>query len=463
MAWKKTDVEGVYSRPLGENETFIKIVGDAGLQLPHKREHWAINYTATIAPKGSFESADLVAHFRRAWAHLRFQHPSLAADVAPAPNDDSLTYTVPADGAALDAWVDQTFTVAADASSSAEVIPTFQPTPFAKLVWIPRSGELLGHTSHWRTDGVGALLLLDAFLALASDSQLSDPSSLAWGTEIERLAPCVEDAAAMPTESTPELKERGAAAVGTFAHAAGAIGIPSLGDAATLPAGTRSASLTFDKEESKRIIAACKQLGVSVTTAAHASVAGANYALADGAERVKKHYTSTVRFALRPYLPAPYSTPAFAAGLYTTGWMKRVEPHMSWAERLQSYADDYKKGITRDFLDSHREYALQLGALIRSLKPDGTPPSDMDISSIGVADKMVRSFYGTPEAGFEVKAVGVGVEILSRQGTTFVWTFRDQLSLSVNYNESFHSDEQMEEFIRTVRSQLLKGLFPEEN
>ncbi|KAK8062321.1 hypothetical protein PG997_014418 [Apiospora hydei] len=450
MAWKKTDVEGVYSRPLGENETFIKLVGDAGLQLPQKREHWAINYMATIAPKGSFESADLVAHFRRAWAHMRFQHPSLAADSPPTEPRSMHGST-------------RLFSVAADAKSSAEVIPTFQPTGLAKLVWIPQSSELLGHTSHWRTDGVGAILLLDAFLALASDPQLADPASLAWGTEIERLAPCVEEAAAMPTESTPELKERGAAAMGTFAHAAGAIGIPSLGDAAMLPAGTRSASLTFDKEESQRIIAACKQLGVSVTTAAHASVAGANYALADAAERDKKHYTSTVRFALRPYLPAPYSTPAFAAGLYTTGWMKRVEPHMSWAERLQSYADDYKKGITRDFLDSHREYALQLGALIRSLKPDGTPPSDMDISSIGVVDKMVRSFYGTPQAGFEVKAVGVGVEILSRQGTTFVWTFRDQLNLSVNYNESFHSDEQMQEFVRTVRLQLLKGLFPEEN
>ncbi|KAK8079142.1 hypothetical protein PG994_002949 [Apiospora phragmitis] len=410
MAWKRTDVEGVYSRPLGENESFIKLVGDAGLQLPYKREHWAINSTATITPMGHMESQDLVALFRCAWAHLRFQHPSLAVDVNPPPNDTSLSYTVPADGPTLDTWVNRTFIVAADASSSADVIPTFQSTSYAKLVWIPRSGELLGHTSHWRTDGVGVPLLLDNFLALASGPPLAEPASLAWGTEIERLAPSVEDAAAMPTNSTPELKERGAAAVGTFAHVAGAIGIPCLGDAATLPAGTRSVSLTLDKEESKRVMAACKQLGVSVKTAMHAGVAGANNALADEAERGSKHYTSTVRFSLRPYLPAPYSAPAFAAGLYWTGWMKRVEPHMSWAERLQSYANEYRKGITPD-----------------------------------------TQLLGTPKAGFEVKAVGVGVEILSRQGTTFVWTFREQLNLSVNYYESFHSDEQMEEFVRTVR------------
>ncbi|KAI4858546.1 hypothetical protein F4820DRAFT_230507 [Hypoxylon rubiginosum] len=457
MAWQQTDQRGVFSRPMGENETFIKLTGDAG--LPLNREHWAINSTATIAPTGSFASADLVAHFRRAWAHLRFQHPSIAAEVAH--DDTSLIYAVPADGAALDAWVSRTFGVAAEAGSSADVIPTFQPTPYAKLVYVPRSGELLGHTAHWRTDGIGVILLLDALLAIASSpSPLADPASLPWGTEITRLAPAVEDAAAVPRESTPELKERGAALVGAFALTVGAVGIPCLGDAATPPAGTRSAALVFGPAATDKIVAACKARGVSVTAAVHASVAGANYALADAAAR-DKHYTSTVRFALRPYLPEPYSTPAFAAGLYTTGWVKRVEARASWAERLREYQSEYRKGITRDFLDTHREYAAQLAALIRSLPQGGAggqPPSDMDISSIGVAEKLIRRSYGTPEAGFEVEAISVGVEILSRQGTTFVWTFRDQLNISVVYNESFHSADQMSRFISTVKSQLLDGL-----
>ncbi|KAI1495887.1 hypothetical protein F5X99DRAFT_422566 [Biscogniauxia marginata] len=443
-----TDEKGVFSRPIGENETYIKLVGDTGLLL--SREHWAINSTATIVPTGSFVSTDLEAHFRRAWAHLRFEHPSIAAEVAP--DGTHLIYTVPADGAALDAWVSQTFSVATDANSSADVIPTFQPTPYAKLVYIPRSGELLGHTAHWRTDGIGVLLLLDAILALASGlSPPTDPASLAWGTEVVRLAPAIEDAAAVPKESTPELKKRGAALVGTFAQAVGAVGIPYLGDAATLPGGTRSAALTFSPATTEKIVTACKARGVSVTAAVHASVAGANYALADVAAR-DKHYTSTVRFALRPYLPEPYSTPAFAAGLYTTGIS-------SWAERLQIYQNEYRRGITRDFLDSHREYAVQLGELLRNLPQGGDqPPSDVDISSIGIAEKLIRRSYGTSEAGFEVKAVSVGVETLSRQAVTFVWTFRDQLNFSAVYNESFHSAEQMSQFVSTVKSQLLEGL-----
>ncbi|KAH9909483.1 hypothetical protein F4778DRAFT_711648 [Xylariomycetidae sp. FL2044] len=479
MTWQETDQKDIFSRPLGENEVFIKLVGDAGLLL--NREHWAINATATIEPVGSFKStadaANLASRFRTAWAHLRFQHPSLAAGVDP--DGTRLVYTVPSDRAALETWVSQTFNVAANAKTSADVIPTFTPSHYAKLVYVPRSGELLCHTSHWRTDGIGVLLLLDAFLAIASaPGPLADPVELAWGTETARLAPPIEDAANIPTHSTPELRERGGALISTFAHTVGAAGIPYLGDESTLPADTRSASLALDPNTTSAVIAACKERGITVTAAVHASVAGANYALAEGSNR-EKHYTSTVRVALRPYLPSPYSTPAFAAGLYTTGWMKRVEANTSWDERASAYHAEYKKGISREFLDAHREYALQLGAMIRgnapppppppppppddaaAAPPPPPPPSDIDISSVGVAESLIRRSYGsTPDGngGFEVRAVSVGVEVLSRQGTMFVWTFRDRLNLSVVYNEAFHSAEQMRRFVDVVRRELLDGL-----
>lgn len=460
MLWQETDQKGVFSRPIGENETYIKMVGDAG--LPLNREHWAINSAAAIEPVGSFASADLEGLFRRAWARLRFQHPSLAAEVGP--DDKSLIYTVP-DAALLEEWVSKTFSVS-DAESSADVIPTFQPSPYAKLVYIPKSGELLGHTTHWRTDGLGVMLLLDALLTIASQSSPpADPATLAWGTETKRLAPAIEDAAAIPAESTPELRERGSALVSTFGHVPGTVGIPCLGDKATVPAGTKAAKLVLDAATTARIVEACKARGVSVTAACHASVAGANYALAgDAEEDRRRHYTSTVRFALRPYLPEPHSTPASATGLYTTGWMVRVEPGASWEDRLRVYRDEYQKGITREFLDSHREYAAQLGELIASLSKGDSideaqaPPSNVDISSIGIAEKLIQRAYGTPEAGFEVKGVSVGVEILSQQSVTFVWTFRDQLNFSAVYNESFHSADQMNKFVEEVKNQLLSGL-----
>ena len=458
MTWKETGQKGVFSRPIGECEEYIKLVGEMGPQPD--RENWAVNSTATVIPVGSLASSDLAAHFRRAWGHMRFQHPSLASEVTP--DNKSLIYTVPADGTVLDAWVSQTFSVANEAQSSADVFSSFKTSPYAKLVYIPRSSELLIHSVHWRIDGIGSMLLLDALLTIAAKpSPLADPASLAWGTEVVRLVPTIEDAASVPVEPTPEIKERAAAIVGTFALTVGAVGIPYLGDASTQPAGTRSVAIKLSPATTEKVLAACKARGVTVTSAVHASVAGANYALADEAVR-DRHYASTIRFTLRPHLREPYSTPVSASGLYTTGWMHRVEAQSSWAERLQSYQNEYRKGITRDFLDAHREYALQVVAALRSLpKPaagDPPPPSYVDISNIGIVEKFVNRDYGTPEAGFQVKAVSLGVELLSPPCCIYVWTFRDQLNLSATYNEAYHSADQMSRFVDTVKSLLLEGL-----
>ncbi|KAI1751991.1 hypothetical protein F4782DRAFT_547262 [Xylaria castorea] len=93
MVWQETEQKGVFSRPIGENETFIKLVGDAG--LPLSCEHWAISSSAMVVPTGSFASvnADLASRFRQAWVHLRFPHPDLATEVSP-DDETRFIYTV---------------------------------------------------------------------------------------------------------------------------------------------------------------------------------------------------------------------------------------------------------------------------------------------------------------------------------------------------------------------------------
>lgn len=71
---------------------------------------------------------------------------------------------------------------------------------------------------------------------------------------------------------------------------------------------------------------------------------------------------------------------------------------------------------------------------------------------------MGSSVHGDAERGCEVRAVSIGVEMLTRQGACFVWTFRGQLNLSIIYNESFHSVGRMEEFADKVKGVLLREL-----
>ncbi|KAI1197286.1 hypothetical protein F5X97DRAFT_302773 [Nemania serpens] len=115
-----------------------------------------------MVPTGSMASVDSTSYFRRARAHPRFQHPSLAAEGAP--DTKNFTYTVPADGSALDAWVSLTFGVATDPNCFADTIVTFQPTPYVKLVYTPRSGELFGHPSRGRSDAAAACRSCPPFL-----------------------------------------------------------------------------------------------------------------------------------------------------------------------------------------------------------------------------------------------------------------------------------------------------------
>ncbi|KAJ9317335.1 hypothetical protein DTO271D3_2625 [Paecilomyces variotii] len=454
MPWGQSE-DNVFSRPLGENETFLKLIGDSGLSL--QREHWAVNFTAKIDTTGSFDDDEfLAAQLRRAWAHLRFQHPSLAAE----PEGNHLRYTVPLSKIALQDWVDKTFTVVSDAPSTSELITTLKPTPYAQLYFLPKSREILGHTAHWRSDGVGTMMLLNALLELLARPDLPQDSwtALPWGQEVGSLPPSVEEAAAVPEEPSSAQAAQGRKAFETFGLAAGAIGIPCLGDSTTIPRGTRCVCVTLSPQTTAAVVEAVRSRDLSVTAAVHASIAAANFQLADPSQR-DRHYTSTIRFTLRPYMPKPYSGPEYASMLLTTGWMAQVSPVENWATHAQKYRQEYRTAISPEYLGGHREYARLLCDLLRNTpETEEKPPSEVDISSIGVIEKWIRREYGTPNSSIRVQQISVGLEMLTRQAVCFVWTFRDCLNLQIVYNEAFHAPEQMQAFAETTRAVLLKEL-----
>ena len=448
MPWSEI-APGRFQRALGENELFIKMIGDSGHALG--RELWAINSIASFALTGSLANEDIPSLFLKAWKTLRFYHPSIAVQAA---GSKYLMYQVP-DTAALNQWAAETFHVVEDKTAD-ELVSNTKPSVYATLTYLPKSNEILGYTAHWRTDGIGVLLLLDAFFHLVARPALPDPNTLAWGRETARLAPAIEDAADIPIVPTDAIKAVSLKHLKMIYKAAGAIGIPYKGEV-TIPGGTRSSRFVFSPSETDFIIRQCKAKGFSVTSAVHASVAATNYALAS-LENKHKHYSSTIRFNFRPYLPKPYSTPAYASGLYTTGWVKTVPASASWIENAKAYNDEYRKGLTEDYINSHREFMLGLCFLIRNLPQPQEPPSEVDISSMGIVERLIERVKGTQDRGVEVRSVSVGLEVHSRQCGCYVWTFRDQLNLNLVYNEAFHDEKDTALFLQTLKEILLKEL-----
>ncbi|QKX58649.1 uncharacterized protein TRUGW13939_05776 [Talaromyces rugulosus] len=448
MPWSPVN-DKKYERAVGENETFIKILGDAS--HPLNREHWSINAVAAITPLGSFAQEDLCLVLRDAWKALRFHHPTIAAYIV----DERYVYDVP-DGVALEKWASETFQVIEDKTADEVIASTATLCPYATVTYLPQTGEVLLHTQHWRTDGVGVFILLDEFLALVAQSPV-DVSSLPWGEETARLAPSIEEAAGISLNPSEEDKRIGQQCVASFGHAVGAVGTVSRAPLETQPGGTRSARLFFTEEETKTVIQACKSQNISVTSAVHASVAAANYALA-GPEDQKKHYTSTIRYSFRRFLPKPYSGREYASTIFTTGWMFPVSADSSWTERARAYHDEYHKGLSPDFISAHREYAIGLCNLLRSLPVGAPSPTDVDISSLGVLENFVARERGTAERGIRIGQLSLGLDMVNRQCGCYVWTFRDQLCLNLVYNEAFYDKASMDSFIEIVKDSLLREL-----
>ncbi|KAL9639044.1 MAG: hypothetical protein Q9164_001179 [Protoblastenia rupestris] len=450
MAWSKAR-PGHYQRPIGENEKFIKAIGDRAHAAA--REHWSITSKASFKLTQPLKADDLPTKFRYAWKALRYEHPSIASTA----EGETLDYLVP-DIDALDRWSKETFFVHSDNISADDLIASFKPSPYVTAHYLSESSELILHTAHWRTDGFGALQLLNAFFDAFSALLDQNPDDLPWGKEVDRLVPSVEEVLNLPNNATPEMETAADQYISTIAHTKGAVGVSYRGDKSTMPFGTRSARLSLSKSTTEAISKACKRRDISVLSAVHASVAAITYA-GSLVESKDKHYTSTMRFGLRPYLPEPYGTPRFASALYTGGYMSKVPASQSWAENAEQYNEEYRRGVTREFLLARRQYALKVQDLMR--KPVLTancPPSEVDISSVDDAELLVYPIPRSGDGALEVLDVSIGVETLTRQMYCFVWTFRNQMEFNLVYNEAYYDTAFPAELLSKLKEVLEKEL-----
>jgi 15-O-acetyltransferase Tri3 len=410
-----------------------------------------MDVVAAVTPIGALGQEDLPSLFREAWKVLRFHHPTIAAYIV---DETKYTYDVP-NSVALEKWASETFKVVKNQTAD-EVIASTTRSPYLTMAYLSQTGELVAHSQHWRTDGVGGFILIDDFLSIVAQFS-TDASSLPWGEEVTRLAPSIEEAAGITINPSEADKKLGKDYVANFSHAVGAIGIASYAPTEALPGGTRIASRRLTEEETNTVVQACKAQKLSVTAAVHASIAGANYALAAPTDQ-NKHYTSTIRYSFRPSLPKPYSGREYATTIFTTGWMIPVAAETSWAERAKIYHDEYRKGLSPEFISAHREYAIGLCNLVQSLPAGAPSPTDVDISSLGDVERILDREKGTAERGIRVDRVSGGLVMMNRQCVCHVWTFRGQLCLNLVYNEAFYEKTTMNAFLENVKGALLQKL-----
>ncbi|KXX81824.1 hypothetical protein MMYC01_201860 [Madurella mycetomatis] len=206
------------------------------------------------------------------------------------------------------------------------------------------------------------------------------------------------------------------------------------------------------------VLDACRARNISLVSAVHASCAALTRLEASPDHR-HKHYTSTMRFSLRPHLPPPYRTADYAAALYTGGYMSRAEASQPWLATAQQYEHEYRTGITAEFLKCRRQYAIEvLRVLQQNPPPPDSPQSEVDISSVGDAEALVSPRHAHGDTVLEVQDVSIGVETLTRQTYCFVWAFRGRLELGLVYNEAYYAPERAVRMVQTLRDILITEL-----
>jgi hypothetical protein len=421
----------------------------------YNREHgsvYAICRLRTSRPAGT-GPVDLGDMLRQAWTRLRFDFPALTVFE----DGGSKVYLEPT-AANLKAWTQDTFWVDEDADSARHVVAGLHLRKLPCLVFVTRSSEVLFHCSHWRIDALGTCMVLDRLFGILAELSQATPESLEqplWELEHEHLSPSLEDAYGSAKVPTPSIEAKAEEArQRNFEKSYPSTGLPYQGDQSTTPGNSRCQTVAFGKEVSDQLVRACKAYGFTVTAAVHAACAAS--VLSCAADTSCDTYSTVVSANLRPLLPGSAST--YTCGTYVTGithTLRRGDDFGSWCRQLTGgYRGDWDPPA---YMDALRSIYQVHGKALAGLAASGArpPASNVTVSSLGLLDeKYLRADHGI----IQVETFHLGSAIMGRQPTLYIWTFQGCLTLSVDYNEAYYSEQQIAALLESIGTCLGKEL-----
>jgi hypothetical protein len=430
------------------------------------KEQWRLYCQCKVRFGESFVAFDAAKALEASWKRLRFEFPGLSL----VPDGSSKLYKTPRSVRDVNDWVSKTFIIEYDQDSESIIQAAAGPHDLPRLHYFPKSSKLLFLSSHWRIDGLGTCMLLDRFFEIVAMYQPSCvDSSIEWGNEWKNLSPSLEDACGSlePAKCTPDKDRYVREAIETHHRVAvQGIGLPYKGSAETGPMNSCRQALVLSQALTGALVAACKAHGISVTAALHAALSETAFTLALP-EDAAKDYSTVLSANLRNHLPQPYNGRAHACATYVTGLTPVVQRDSTFMERASELTLYYKTWYSDMLVKTLRLKYLYHGQKLFAKGPTATDkatttrlPSGITLSSLGVIDKYLRGkYFGlNGNMAVEIENFHFGVSLVTRQMILYPWTFKGQLSLSINYNEAYHEGERVLEILRSIVTVLGENL-----
>ncbi|KAL5048208.1 hypothetical protein BDW71DRAFT_205746 [Aspergillus fruticulosus] len=429
MPWTLAE-SAVYRDELGGLEKVYRFQSTVFAQSG--REHWGLYSLCTLS------SPVHPDHLRAAWKALRCEVPALA--LTPSGREEVLYQSPTAEN--VEAWTSKTFLIE-PAKHLDEILAEYPLRDLPALIYLEKSAQLLLLISHWRADALGCCILLNRLLELLQKPP--DVDSLNWTLDLDRIPPCLEDAAGAPQHCTPSIDATTQQASQTFQEKAQrAMGIPYNGDTSTPPASPARRSTIWDERLSDALVTTCRERRITVTAAVYAALAQTVFDLSNDKE--SEEFATLMSVNMRPYTDSRAAGSAAAMRPYVSSITPSVPRAATFSSRTESLTQYFRNWHTEAFSLALREiYRRASRALLRgpspappptstsALKPKPKPPSGITLSSLGVLDK----YLSVPKLqGFEF-----GVSMLTRQMLLYAYTFRGRFHLSINYNSAYYSPE----------------------
>lgn len=484
FAWSQI-APNAFSRQLDTTESFYHLVSETSKP---SRDQWAITLSLRLSYTSSVP--DLVPYLRLAWLATGKRHRNLASIVTKVDTDkDQLPrgthiMTVGAFDPAI--WLQQTFFQHDTNQTGESMVQNATRSQLPSLHWLPSSHEICFHSSHWRIDGIGMLMLANSYMSSlatalrqdldsARENILNDPSEAhGW------LTPSLDELLkSHPTEeATPNyVKIVADDLICKYQKGVPSIGLPvETNRASASPTATYRTSVTFDNSTTSRIIDSCKTLSFSVSAAVQGAAIRA--AISYKQHPMARSYTSYFPTNLRQKLSLPWNSEDYAVGLLSSGLPLLVENIMDGPmpfEQIVSVINAaYKQDPGAIGTDQNGNPISQqqlVAPFIRrtvelfSAPSSGDSPlppiTSPDVSNLGKVEKYIKREYTLRDGvgqGIQIDDMWMMVEVNSPAVFCHQWTFRDRLTLQASVNEAYYDKEFMQEFIDKTKTELLIGL-----
>ncbi|KAF5709536.1 hypothetical protein FMUND_10025 [Fusarium mundagurra] len=491
---------GVWQRHIDEIEQFystmVVLYEGSGRMFFGITGHVSLSIKKTKGLSQDDAELEVDKALRKAWLALRHTHPTLASQVT---QDVEAGYWVKTyrelqEESDKDDWLERTLVHISNGQTGNQWANSDPPAPKLPTMFVLHlPGErgdngsvtirrdLVFRSPHDIIDGIGTLMMLNNFISLASEAydkgDTYEPPALN-GSETSNLSPSYRIAAQIPEAPNQAQLDRLKQMAAQKAAAASDPSVEILalpyrqGD--LLPGRHQRLALTLTREETQQLLKACKLVGATPTHVFHAAAAMVVRDLQDKPAQTKRvRYINYILRNERSSCREPYNTAQHPAAVYhsVSGQSLVVDmdlhPSSTKPDRKKEFLSiletvkDFYLTVKQDeefYVLAPTMFSQATPALPSGPRPLPVPEPNahpsVSISSMGRTDVIV-----VPETGaFEARDPWVTGEELGNGLGLFLGTFQGELCLSAAYNDAWHTERDVNEYLERCKDVVFSGL-----